>query len=80
MRTDFFERFFRGHFPDRVYREPYQSFGSGVIVDGDGYILTNEHVVGGAGDVRVTLTDGSFDGTVTGVARGPGSPGSRRKK
>ncbi len=30
--------------------------------------------------VRVTLTDGSFDGTVTGVARGPGSPGSRRKK
>ncbi len=58
MRNDFFERFFRGHFPDRVYREPYQSFGSGVIVDGDGYILTNEHVVGGAGDVRVTLTDG----------------------
>jgi len=58
MRTDFFERFFRGHFPDRVYREPYQSFGSGVIVDGDGYILTNEHVVGGATDVRVTLTDG----------------------
>jgi hypothetical protein len=33
MRNDFFERFFRGHFPDRVYREPYQSFGSGVIVD-----------------------------------------------
>jgi serine protease Do len=58
MRTDFFERFFRGHFPDRVYREPYQSFGSGVIVDADGYILTNEHVVGGATDVRVTLTDG----------------------
>jgi len=58
MRDDFFEQFFRGHFPDRVYREPYQSFGSGVIVDGDGYILTNEHVVGGAGDVRVTLTDG----------------------
>ena len=58
MRNDFFERFFRGHFPDRVYREPYQSFGSGVIVDRDGYILTNEHVVGGASDVRVTLTDG----------------------
>ena len=34
--TDFFDRFFRGHFPDKVYREPYQSFGSGVIVDGDG--------------------------------------------
>ena len=58
MRDEFFDRFFRGHFPDRVYREPYQSFGSGVIVDGDGYILTNEHVVGGAREVRVTLTDG----------------------
>ena len=58
LRTDFFDRFFRGHFPDRIYREPYQSFGSGVIVDEDGYILTNEHVVGGADDVRVTLTDG----------------------
>jgi serine protease Do len=58
MGTDFFERFFRGHFPDRVYREPYQSFGSGVIVDGDGYILTNEHVVGGATEVKVSLADG----------------------
>jgi serine protease Do len=58
LREDFFDRFFRGHFPDKIYREPYQSFGSGVIVDGDGYILTNEHVVGGASDVRVTLTDG----------------------
>lgn len=58
FRDEFFERFFRGHFPDRVYREPYESFGSGVIVDPDGYILTNEHVVGGASDVRVTLTDG----------------------
>ena len=67
MRNDFFERFFRGHFPDRVYREPYQSFGSGVIVDGDGYILTNEHVVGGATDVRVTLTDGrEFEARVLG--------------
>jgi serine protease Do len=67
MRNDFFERFFRGHFPDRVYREPYQSFGSGVIVDEDGYILTNEHVVGGATDVRVTLTDGrEFEARVLG--------------
>jgi serine protease Do len=67
IRSDFFDRFFRGHFPDRVYREPYQSFGSGVIVDGDGYILTNEHVVGGATDVRVTLTDGrEFEARVLG--------------
>ncbi|HET7558021.1 MAG TPA: Do family serine endopeptidase [Rhodanobacteraceae bacterium] len=36
-----------------------QSLGSGVIVDaGKGYILTNNHVVAGADDIRVTLTDG----------------------
>ncbi|HET6911933.1 MAG TPA: DegQ family serine endoprotease [Rhodanobacteraceae bacterium] len=36
-----------------------QSLGSGVIVDADkGYILTNNHVVAGADDIRVTLTDG----------------------
>ncbi len=31
--------------------------GSGVIVSSDGYILTNNHVVDGATDVRVTLPD-----------------------
>src|SRR5690242_11692232 len=36
-----------------------QSLGSGVIVDASkGYILTNNHVVEGADDVKVTLTDG----------------------
>ena len=32
--------------------------GSGVIIDADGHILTNHHVVNQAEDVRVTLTDG----------------------
>ena len=32
--------------------------GSGVIIDADGHILTNNHVVERAEDVRVTLTDG----------------------
>ena len=32
--------------------------GSGVIVDPDGYILTNHHVVAGADEVQTVLTDG----------------------
>jgi serine protease Do len=39
---------------------PHQghSFGSGFIVDPSGIIMTNNHVVDGAGEVEVTLTDG----------------------
>jgi serine protease Do len=33
-----------------------ESLGSGVIVDSDGYIITNAHVVAGAQDIRVILT------------------------
>ena len=46
-----------------------QSLGSGVIVDAaKGYIITNNHVVGGADDITVTLQDGrSFKGTLVGT-------------
>jgi Do/DeqQ family serine protease len=45
-----------------------QSLGSGVIVDAQkGYILTNNHVVGNADDITVTLQDGrNFKGTLVG--------------
>ena len=44
------------HIPrQRDQRE--DSLGSGVIISPDGYILTNNHVVDGATDVRVTLAD-----------------------
>ncbi len=53
---------FRRFFGDRRWnRQPLerreQSLGSGVIVSGDGYILTNNHVVEGADEVRVGLSD-----------------------
>ncbi|MBC7666603.1 MAG: trypsin-like peptidase domain-containing protein [Caulobacter sp.] len=32
--------------------------GSGVLVSADGYLLTNQHVVDGADDIEVTLSDG----------------------
>src|SRR4029079_11391372 len=38
--------------------EPSVGFGSGFIVDPSGVIMTNYHVVRGAGEVEVTLTDG----------------------
>jgi len=38
---------------------PKEGFGSGTIISGDGYILTNNHVINGATSVRVTLFDGS---------------------
>jgi Do/DeqQ family serine protease len=54
----FFQRFFggRGLFQSRP-RES-RSLGSGVIVDAGGVILTNRHVIEGATDVRIALSDG----------------------
>jgi serine protease Do len=52
-----------GQTPPRTFSQ--RGSGSGVIVRSDGWILTNDHVVGGADKVMVTLHDGrSFTGTV----------------
>lgn len=62
---EFFERFFRD-LPQQQRRE--RSLGTGFLISADGYIITNEHVVDGADEIKVKLADGrSFDGTVRGV-------------
>ncbi len=56
--------FFRRFFPNmprqgqKMYSRPEHGVGSGVIVSKEGYILTNNHVVDDADQVKVTLTDG----------------------
>lgn len=52
-----FRRFF-GPGSDQQQERTQNGLGSGVIVSADGYILTNNHVVEGADEVRVALTEG----------------------
>lgn len=62
--NDFFEKFF-GDTPRREYKQ--RSLGSGFIIDKDGHILTNNHVVEKASSIRVKLTDGKeYDAKVIG--------------
>lgn len=61
-----FEDFFGEQKPDQQRPKPQKRYydrkaigtGSGVIISEDGYILTNNHVINGASEIEVTLTDG----------------------
>lgn len=53
-----------------VWMQQYvtEGAGSGVIITGDGYIVTNNHVIEGAGKIMVTLADGSeYDAKLIGT-------------
>ncbi|MDV2503925.1 MAG: DegQ family serine endoprotease [bacterium] len=61
---EFFERFFEG-VPEQRTRH---SLGSGIIYDKEGYIITNNHVVERASEIKVKLHDGSeYDAKVIGT-------------
>jgi serine protease Do len=64
---EFFERFFGRPGPDAPQQFRGSSLGSGFIINAEGYILTNNHVVKDATDIRVKLTDNrEFTATVVG--------------
>lgn len=59
---EYFEKFFE---VPRQHRA--RNLGSGFIISDDGYILTNNHVVSGADEIKVKLSDGrEFTGEVKG--------------
>jgi len=59
----FFEEFFGQRMPNRS--EKQSSLGSGVIVGANGIVVTNNHVIEGASDIKVALADGrEFESTV----------------
>ncbi|MEW5908652.1 MAG: DegQ family serine endoprotease [Thermodesulfobacteriota bacterium] len=61
---DFFERFF-GDDPQREFKQ--RSLGSGFIIDKEGYIITNNHVIDNADEIRVQLyNEKEFEGKIIG--------------
>jgi serine protease Do len=63
---DMFDEFFNG--PRMQVIPEQQASGSGVIISKDGYIVTNNHVVDGADEINVTLTNKkSYKATIIGT-------------
>jgi serine protease Do len=61
---DFFERFF-GEDMQREFKQP--SLGSGFIIDKDGFVVTNNHVIEDADQIKVKLKDQrEFDAKIVG--------------
>src|SRR5687768_14036401 len=67
MNDPFFRHFFGDRNQQQQEAQPRQGLGSGVIIDTNGYIITNHHVIDGAEQIRVDLTDNrTFDARLVG--------------
>ena len=64
----FFRRFFGIPKMPRKFKQEIKGLGSGMIIDAQGHILTNNHVAGGASKIQVTLADGNqYPATLVGA-------------
>ncbi|MBT7936309.1 MAG: trypsin-like serine protease, partial [Nitrospina sp.] len=64
--NNLFDKFFKDFLPPT--RSQKRSLGSGVLINADGFILTNEHVIAKAAKIHVVLSDKQeFDASVIGA-------------
>ena len=64
--NNLFDQFFKDFIPPTANQR--RSLGSGVLIDGEGFILTNEHVIAKAAKIHVILSDKQeFDASVIGA-------------
>lgn len=71
-RSELFDQFFNDFFGQSQKQMVERPLGSGVIIDEDGYIVTNEHVVSRASKIKIRLSDGK-DYEATMISSDPAS-------
>ncbi len=66
--NDPFFRYFFGQAEPRRYKKEMRGIGTGMIIDGEGHILTNNHVVSGAQKIMVKMVTGEeFEAKLVGA-------------